>query len=526
MLLGLGTRPAQACAERPCIDYAPRVSADKSSVVVDEGQTATNTGTYEDPSIEEITAPPSAVTLSASVGSITKTGTTAGTWRWSYKTPNVSADETKTVTIIAKDSGAGADSSKSFSLTVKEGPPANDSFSSALDLATVHSGTTTDGTNLATMEPGEPRPYSPTKDCGITGVSNSAWFKFTYGSQGGLPPLLAPNAYYNFHTQGSNFDTVLALYEGSSLGTLKQIECSNNNSLPNWNDQLSIPQSKLSVGKTYYVQLTGTGGARSGKYQLRYEPLGLTQPKVMTYNINKGEQLPAVRDTIKALRPDIVLLNEVRNYDWNLDPFLYPPHGVWNQAQWLAEQTGFRYFKYHHTTLMGIHGTNGVAILSRYPITSTAYTPIYGENGSSHYGILKATIPIDGLTHHVFSTRFNDWIEWENRVGHETAIGQARLVPSTDAVIIGGDFNAKWAPDKRPWAKELWDRSGLTDAYSAAGILWTLDDPAWEINNRNDYIYYRGPYSVYRHRHGNSESLGLPPASDHGFVLTHFLRNY
>jgi hypothetical protein len=114
---------------------------------------------------------------------------------------------------------------------------------------------------------------------------------------------------------------VLALYEGSSLGTLKQIECSNDNSLPNWNDNLSIPQTKLWVGHTYYVQLTGTGGARYGKYQLHYEPRGLTQPKVMAYNIAEGTNdnqdgggLPAVAETIRALRPDIVLLNEVRKY--------------------------------------------------------------------------------------------------------------------------------------------------------------------------------------------------------------------
>jgi hypothetical protein len=171
MLLGPASQPAQACAERPCINYPPNVAADSPSVVVDEGQTATNTGTFEDPE-EEWTVPSSAVTLRASVGTITQNGIYSGTWSWSYKTPSVPADETKTVIITATDR-EGRVSTTSFSLTVKEGPPASDSFSSAPDLATVRSSTTTDGTTLATMEAGEPRPYSPTKDCGIYGVSNS-----------------------------------------------------------------------------------------------------------------------------------------------------------------------------------------------------------------------------------------------------------------------------------------------------------------------------------------------------------------
>jgi endonuclease/exonuclease/phosphatase family metal-dependent hydrolase len=367
------------------------------------------------------------------------------------------------------------------------------------------------------MEAGEPTPSSPTKDCGITGVSNSVWFKFKYGGQGGLPPLPNPNYSYNFDTKGSNFDTVLALYEGSSVDTLNQIECSNDNSLPNWNDNLRIPQSKLSVGKTYYVQLTGTGGARSGKYQLHYEPRGLTQPKVMTYNIGKGVEgsgLPAVAETIKALQPDIVLLNEVRDYPLGIEG----PYGVSNQWEWLADQTGYPYRKYEGCTLMGGNGTNGVAILSRYPITgSTSWDLPDSDPLFDHWCILKADISIDGLNHHVFSTRFNWEGDSENRAQQEAAIDIVRSMPSTDPVIIG-DFNAPWS--ERPYTKELWDGSGLTDAYGAAGLLFAEADPY----NRKDYIYYRGSYSVYQHQERWSEQLGVPPASTHAFVFTHFLR--
>jgi hypothetical protein len=78
MSFGPVARPAEACPKLPCVDLPPVVTPDNPSVVVEEGQTATNTGTYEDP-FEELTAPPSAVTLSASVGTITKSGMTSGT---------------------------------------------------------------------------------------------------------------------------------------------------------------------------------------------------------------------------------------------------------------------------------------------------------------------------------------------------------------------------------------------------------------------------------------------------------------
>jgi hypothetical protein len=267
LLLAAPPRPAEALIPGGG-SLAPTLRVDKSSVAVSEGGTVTNTGGYDD----LMDTDGDTVRVSASLGTVTQSGTMTGAWNWSYKAPSVTATETKTVTITATDS-TGRSSTKSFSLTVNNlPPPVNDMFSSALDLSKVDLSTTTADTFPATMEAGEPRPYSSTKDCGIYGVSNSVWFKFTYGGQGSLPPLPFPNSYYNFDTKGSNFDTVLALYEGSSLGTLKQIECSNDNSLPNWNDNLSIPQSKLSFGKTYYVQLTGTGGARSGKYQLHYEP--------------------------------------------------------------------------------------------------------------------------------------------------------------------------------------------------------------------------------------------------------------
>jgi len=144
-------------------------------------------------------------------------------------------------------------------------PPGTDSFAAAPLLPNSETcgkpGAPTQGnTSAATMEVGEPRPHSSTKDCGIFGVSNSVWWKVQVPSIDG-----SNGAYLKLSTGGSSFDTVVAVYQGSSLTSLQQIACSNDNSLPNWNEPLI---ERLYKGQTYYVQLSGTGGARSGSYNL------------------------------------------------------------------------------------------------------------------------------------------------------------------------------------------------------------------------------------------------------------------
>jgi hypothetical protein len=143
--------------------------------------------------------------------------------------------------------------------------PGTDSFAAAPSLADSETcgspgAPTTGNTSGATMEVGEPQPHSSTKDCGIFGISNSVWWKVQVPSRFG-----SNGAYLKLSTGGSSFDTVLAVYQGSSLTSLQQVACSNDNSLPNWNEPLI---ERLSSGQTYYVQLSGTGGARSGSYSL------------------------------------------------------------------------------------------------------------------------------------------------------------------------------------------------------------------------------------------------------------------
>jgi len=91
---------------------APTVGTDTDPLAINEGQTATNTGTVDDSDGD-------AVALSASVGSVTDHND--GTWTWSFNTSDGPA-ESQTVTIDAND-GHGGTARTSFTLTVNNVAP-------------------------------------------------------------------------------------------------------------------------------------------------------------------------------------------------------------------------------------------------------------------------------------------------------------------------------------------------------------------------------------------------------------------
>src|SRR5262249_44775034 len=82
------------------------VSANHGTVVVNEGQTGSNTGTWTGPGT---------VTLSASAGTVTRNAN--GTWSWSLG----GADLSQTVTITASDGSSVK--SASFAVVVNDVPP-------------------------------------------------------------------------------------------------------------------------------------------------------------------------------------------------------------------------------------------------------------------------------------------------------------------------------------------------------------------------------------------------------------------
>jgi hypothetical protein len=153
IVLWTGPTGAQTCppgeqCEPP--NSPPAVRTNSTSVVVVQGQTATNTGTYSDDDSA------GDVTLTPSVGSVTKTGTNSGTWSWSLASTPLGSQR---VTITATDS-QGASRSTNFTLTGTL-PNGKIAFHSASNIFTMNP----DGsgrTNLTNGPPGGSFPaFSP-----------------------------------------------------------------------------------------------------------------------------------------------------------------------------------------------------------------------------------------------------------------------------------------------------------------------------------------------------------------------------
>jgi hypothetical protein len=92
---------------------APSIAPDQATVTVDEGQTATNTGTFSDPGGDS-------VTLSASVGDIVDNGD--GTWSWSLPTVD-GPEDGLTVTVTATDIDDNLSTSTTFTVVVDNVAP-------------------------------------------------------------------------------------------------------------------------------------------------------------------------------------------------------------------------------------------------------------------------------------------------------------------------------------------------------------------------------------------------------------------
>jgi hypothetical protein len=135
-------------------------------------------------------------------------------------------------------------------------PPANDDFADAQVMPPMDDERNTTG---ATLEAGEPRP------CGAMG--STVWYRWV-PSEGGR---------WEASTAGSDYNTALAVYTGTSMADLNLVQC---------NDNASYLQSVVTfdavAGETYYFQV----GGNLGETALLHLGLGNMCPPVIpgTYN--------------------------------------------------------------------------------------------------------------------------------------------------------------------------------------------------------------------------------------------------
>jgi M6 family metalloprotease-like protein len=135
-----------------------------------------------------------------------------------------------------------------FKLTVVGTP---DAFANATVVGAIpfsHSGSTAG----ATEEGGEPAPS-------CAPIGKTVWYRFVPGA----------NQTVTFSTAGSGFDSVLAVWRGTSLGALTQVGCDDDGVAAGGASR--IQSLALTAGQTYYIQVGGyrsTNTTANGSYSL------------------------------------------------------------------------------------------------------------------------------------------------------------------------------------------------------------------------------------------------------------------
>ncbi len=101
--------------------------------------------------------------------------------------------------------------------------------------------------------------------CGPVVGGASQWFSFIAEDTGTI----------FFNTDGSSYDTVIAVYTRSTNGTLLQLACDNNGGLDGRDSALTVP---VTLGRTNFLLLDGVNGA-TGTLRLNYS---LVTPSFLT----------------------------------------------------------------------------------------------------------------------------------------------------------------------------------------------------------------------------------------------------
>jgi Ca2+-binding RTX toxin-like protein len=113
----------------------------------------------------------------------------------------------------------------------------NDDFADAWAIGILSSGVTGHTNDDATLEPGEP------DDCAGREIGHTAWYTVT----------VTQPSQVTLSTAGANFDTVLAVYTGSAVGSLSLVSC-NDDAGGGYASQVVFPAVPAVV---YYVQVGG-----------------------------------------------------------------------------------------------------------------------------------------------------------------------------------------------------------------------------------------------------------------------------
>ncbi len=188
-----------------------------------------------------------------------------------------------TVYYIAIDGFNGAAGNVSLAISAS-GASANDNFASATAISGA-SGSASSHTANATAETGEPAHAGQA-------AAASVWFDWTAPADGD----------FVFNTDGSDFDTRLAIYSGSAVGALTEIASNDDANASNSTSQVTFTATS---GTVYHIAVDGKASA-TGLVNLGWHAAGAALPNLVTAvlpyarSVKVGTQATAFMTVINA----------------------------------------------------------------------------------------------------------------------------------------------------------------------------------------------------------------------------------
>jgi hypothetical protein len=217
------------------------------------GQTVTFTATVT------VSATPTGTVTFQDGTTVLGAGTLDASGKARFSTSALAIGQHSITAVYGGDAKVSASTSAALTETIR---PANDNFASR----TVFSGTliSATGTNaFATKESGEP------SHAGNSG-GKSVWYRWTAPGDGKV----------TIDTTGSDFDTLLAVYKGTSVSALSAVSGGSNNNDPAGGTLTSKVSFSVTAGTTYQIAVDGYNGA-SGQIALHLN-LASTAPAAPT----------------------------------------------------------------------------------------------------------------------------------------------------------------------------------------------------------------------------------------------------
>lgn len=163
----------------------------------------------------------------------------------------LSADQTYFLQVGGFRDSTGSVASGTLNLTVSASGAtgSNDAFSGATAISSIPFEVSNVSTTNASTEQGEIAPS-------CASIGKTVWYRYTP----------AANQIVSFETIGSNFDTVVGVYRGTSLGSLAEMSCDDDGGTSGGSSVVNVV---LNGGQTYYIQVGGfyntqTGSVASG----------------------------------------------------------------------------------------------------------------------------------------------------------------------------------------------------------------------------------------------------------------------